>query len=94
MSFTIPPLPGETLITAAEVARRVGCSRPAIVNAIEHGKIAAVAVAGRVLITESEAERYIRERIPNSLNPAVSNYWLEYRDWKAARAAAASGEVA
>jgi excisionase family DNA binding protein len=81
MTFSIPPLPGEPLLSVAQVAKRASCSREAIYNAIEHGKIAAVSVGGRIMIAESEADRFIREW--PTRNKGVSARWAEFRAWKA-----------
>lgn len=40
-TFTVPRLPGENLLTITAVARRAGCSRQAIYDAIGAGKIGA-----------------------------------------------------
>jgi hypothetical protein len=85
MSFNIPPLPGERLLTPREVARRADCHITAIYKFINDGKLAAVTVADRLLIAESEAERFIREW--PSRNRGVSARWREYRAWKASRGA-------
>ena len=89
MSFTVPPLPGERLLTPKEVARRTDCHITAIYKFINDGKLAAVVVADRQLIAESEAERFIREW-PSS-NRGVSARWREYRAWKAGRLAKPAG---
>lgn len=86
MSFIVPPLPGERLLTPKEVARRADCHITAIYNFINEGKLAIVTVADRQLIAESEAERFIREW--PSRNRGVSARWREYRAWKASRCAA------
>ena len=87
-SFTVPPLPGENLLGVGAVAARAGCSREAIYNAIEYGKISAVKVAGRLAIAESEVERFLRAwRGP-------SPKWAEYRRWRAAHQEAAGRAVA
>jgi len=83
MSFIVPPLPGERLLTPKEVARRADCHITAIYNFINDGKLAAVTVADRQLIAESEAERFIGEW--PSRNRGVSARWREYRSWKASR---------
>lgn len=85
MSFIVPPLPGERLLTPKEVACRADCHITAIYNFINEGKLAIVTVADRQLIAESEAERFIREW-PSS-NRGVSARWREYRAWKASRCA-------
>ena len=84
--FPIPPLPGEILLTITEIARRAGCSRQAIWNAVNDGRVTAATVAGRILIAESEADRFVREW-PMHKQTATS-YWREYREWKAGRRAA------
>jgi excisionase family DNA binding protein len=83
MPFIVPPLPGEHLLTPKEVARRAGCHVTAIYRFIKDGKLAAVTVADRQLITESEAERFIQQW-PSS-NRGVSARWRDYRAWKAGR---------
>ena len=89
MSFIVPPLPGERLLTPKEVARRADCHVTAIYTFIKDHKLAAVTVANRLLITESEAEKFIREW--PSRNRGVSARWREYREWKAGRRAVKSG---
>ncbi len=86
MSFIVPPLPGECLLTPKEVARLAKCHVTAVYNFINDGKLATVIVADRQLIAESEAERFIREW-PSS-NRGVSSRWREYREWKASLRAA------
>jgi hypothetical protein len=86
MSFLVPPLPGERLLTPKEVARRANCHITAIYKFIKDGKLATVTVADRLLIAESEAERFIREW-PSS-NRGVSARWREYRAWKTGTPAA------
>ncbi len=86
MSFIVPPLPGERLLTPKEAARRADCHTTAIYNFINSGKLAGVTVADRQLIAESEVERFIREW--PSRNRGVSARWREYRAWKAGRGAA------
>jgi hypothetical protein len=86
-SFTVPPLPGENLLTVTEVARRSRYSREAIYNAIEDAKLAAVRVAGRILVAESEAERFIRGR--PSHNPPATKFWQDFRRWRAEQQQAA-----
>lgn len=51
------------------------------------GKIAAVAVANRLLITESEAKKFLKEW--PSRNRGISARWRDYRAWKAGRDCAA-----
>jgi hypothetical protein len=89
MSFIVPPLPGERLPTPREVARRADCHITAVYRFINDGKLAAVTVADRLLIAESEAERFIREW--PSRNRGVSERWREYRAWKDSRRGATSG---
>lgn len=86
MSFTVPPLPGERLLTPREVAHRADCHITAIYKFISDGKLATVTVADRLLIAESEAERFILDW--PSRNRGVSARWREYRAWKASRGAA------
>jgi hypothetical protein len=86
MSFTVPPLPGERLLTPKEAAHRADCHITAIYNFIRDGKLAVVTVADRLLIAETETERFIREW--PSRNRGVSARWREYRAWKARRPAA------
>ena len=82
-AINLPRLPRQPYITAAELAERAGYSRQAVYKAIREGKIAAVAIAGRVLIAESEAERVLRDWpvLPNG--KAVAARWAEFRAWKA-----------
>jgi excisionase family DNA binding protein len=87
MSFVVPPLPGERLLTPKEVAARLGCHVSAIYGFIHDGKILAVSVADRLLITESEAEKLLKEW--PSGNRGVSARWRDYRAWKAGQDAAA-----
>lgn len=84
--FTIPPFPGETLVTPSQLAVRCGCSTAAIRYKIQDGVIAAVTVAGRVLITETEAARFIRDWPVK--NRGVAARWRAYREWKAQHVAA------
>ena len=86
MSFIVPPLPGERLLTPKEVARQADCHITAIYNFIEDGKLATVRVADRLLIAETEADRFIKEW--PSRNRGVSARWREYRAWKGSRRAA------
>lgn len=86
MSFVVPPLPGERLLTPKEVAARVGCHISAIYGFIRNGKIPAVTVADRLLIAESEAEKLLKEW--PSRNRGVSARWRDYRAWKAGQNAA------
>lgn len=86
MSFTVPPLPGERLLTPREVARRADCHFTAIYRFIKDGKLVAVTVADRLLIAESEADRFIGAW-PSS-NRGVSARWREYRAWKSGQPAA------
>ena len=83
----IPPLPGESLISIAAVAERAGCSRQAIYDAIRNGKLTACRVAGRVLVPEREAERFIREWPERGKGAAAR--WREFREWQAHQRAAA-----
>lgn len=87
MSFVVPPLPGERLLTPKEVADRVGCHVSAIYRFVHDGKIAAVTVADRLLITDGEAAKFL-ETWP-SRNRGVSARWRAYRAWKAGQDAAA-----
>ena len=86
MPFIVPPLPGERLLTPKEVARRADCHITAIYNFIKDGKLATVTVAYRLLIAETEAEKFINEW--PSRNRGVSARWREYRAWKDGRGAA------
>ena len=83
MSSFAPPLSAEPFHTVAAIAQRAHCSREAIYSFIHGGKIKAVQVAGRYLIAETEAARFIREWPSN--NRGVSNRWREYRQWKTAQ---------
>lgn len=87
MSFVVPPLPGERLLTPKEAADRAGCHVSAIYGFIHGGKIAAVTVADRLLIAESEAARFLKEW--PSRNRGVSARWRDYRAWKSGRDAGA-----
>jgi excisionase family DNA binding protein len=84
--FTCPPLPGENLLTPAELAQRANASREFIYSRIKDRRLAAVTVGGRLLIAESEAERFLCEW--PSKNRGVSARWAEFRAWKAAGCAA------
>jgi hypothetical protein len=86
MSFIVPPVPGERFLTPKEVAHRADCHITAIYKFISDGKLTTVTVADRLLIAESEAERFILEW--PSRNRGVSARWREYRAWKASRCAA------
>jgi excisionase family DNA binding protein len=79
MSFSIPPLPGEQLLTPNQAARRAGCHFNTLYNAIADGRITAVTVAGRYLIAESEAERFCCEW-PKS--KGAMGRWRAYREWQ------------
>jgi excisionase family DNA binding protein len=83
---TIPPLPGEPLLSVAEVAERANCSRQAIHDAIRNGKLMACRAAGRILIAEREAERFIREW--PARRKGVAARWCEFREWQAHQRAA------
>jgi len=83
MSFVVPPLPGERLLTPKEVASRAGCHTSAIYAFISGGKLATVRIADRMLVAESEAERFIKDW--PTLNRGVSARWRDYRAWKAAQ---------
>jgi hypothetical protein len=85
MSFIVPPVPGERFLTPKEVAYRANCHITAIYKFISDGKLTTVTVADRLLIAESEAERFILEW--PSRNRGVSARWREYRAWKASRGA-------
>jgi excisionase family DNA binding protein len=86
MSFVVPPLPGERLLTPKEVAARAGCHVSAIYGFIQSGKITAVTVADRLLIAESQAKKLLKEW--PSHNRGVSARWRDYRAWKAGQNAA------
>jgi excisionase family DNA binding protein len=83
---TIPMLPGEPLLSVAEVAERANCSRQAIHDAIRNGKLMACRAAGRILIAEREAERFIREW--PARRKGVAARWCEFREWQAHQRAA------
>ncbi len=89
MSFVVPPLPGECLLTPREVAERAGCHVSAIYGFIQGGKIAAVTVADRLLIAESEVEKFLKEW--PSRNRGISARWRAYRAWKAGDIAGSDG---
>ena len=82
----IPSLPGEPLLSVAEVAERADCSRQAIHDAIRNGKLIAVRVAGRILIAEREGERFIREW--PARKKGIAARWREFREWQAHQRAA------
>jgi hypothetical protein len=82
----VPPLPGEKLHRVKTVARRAKCTPDALYDAIRNRRLGAVTVDGVLHITESEAERFIREW--PSKNRGVSARWAEYRVWKASHGAA------
>ena len=92
MSFVIPSLPGEPLLSVSEVAERAYCSRQAIHDAIRNGKLLACRAAGRILITEREAERFIQEW-PARKN-GVASRWREFREWQAHQRSIAQGRLA
>lgn len=77
----IPPFPGEPLLSVAAVSERAGCSRQAIYDAIRNGKLTACRVAGRVLVTEADAEQFVRDWPERNKGAAVR--WREFRDWQA-----------
>jgi hypothetical protein len=79
-----------TTLTAAELAERSGFSRQAAYKAIREGKIAAVAVAGPVLIAESEAERVLRDWPVLPDGKALAARWAEFRAWEAAQSGRAA----
>lgn len=87
MSFAIPPLPGERLLTPKEVADRARCHVSAIYGFIHDGKIPAVRSPTRLLISESEAEKLLNQW--PTRNRGVSARSRDYRAWKAGRNAAA-----
>ena len=91
MSTVIPPLPGDPLLGVSDVAERAHCSRQAIHDAIRNGKLRACRAAGRVLITEQEAERFIREW--PARKKGVAARWCEFREWQAQQRAAARQRV-
>ncbi len=86
MPFSIPPLSGEPLLSVAAVAERANCSRQAVHDAIRHGKLVAARAAGRILITEREAEQFIRDW--PARNKGVAARWREFREWQAGQRAA------
>jgi excisionase family DNA binding protein len=85
-SFTIPPLPAGPLLSVKEVARRAGCSEQAVYLFIHGGRLAAVKVAGRLVVAESTATSFI-ETWPSS-NRGVSARWADYRAYKRSQAVA------
>ena len=87
MSINIPPLAGEPLLSVAEVAERARCSRQAIHDAIRNGKLIACRAAGRILITDTEAERFVREWPARRKGAAAR--WQDFRDWQALQRAGA-----
>lgn len=84
---SIPPLPGQPLLSIAAVAERAGCSRQAIYDAIRNGKLSACRVAGRILVAEVDAEHFIREWPERSKGAAAR--WREFREWQAHQRASA-----
>jgi hypothetical protein len=76
----IPPLPGEPLLSVAEVAERAECSRQAIHDAIRNGRLLACRAAGRILITEREADWFIREW--PARKKGIAARWSEFREWQ------------
>ena len=82
----IPPLPGDPLLSVADVAGRARCSRQAIHDAIRNGRLSACRVAGRVLITSREAERLIRDW--PARKKGIAARWREFREWQAQQRAA------
>ena len=66
------------------VARRAKVAPSTIYDAIDAGRIATVVIDGTLFITESEAERFIREW--PSKNRGVSAHFAEYREWKRQKA--------
>lgn len=87
MSFVVPPLPGESLLTPKEVAARAGCHISAIYGFIRDGKIPAVTMADRLLIAENEAKKLLKEW--PARNRGVSARWRAYRISRAGQNAAA-----
>lgn len=83
MSYAIP-LPGEAIFTVPQVAALARCSEQTVYLAIREKRLASVTVAGRICVTEGEAERYATEW---PTNPTARS-WREWRDWKAAQAPA------
>src|SRR5438045_3655552 len=81
----IPQLSGEPLLGIAEIAERAGCSRQAIHDAIRNGNLIGCRAAGRILVTEREAERFIREW--PSRKKGVAARWREFRVWQASQRA-------
>jgi hypothetical protein len=75
------PFPGEPLLSVSDLAERSDCSRQAIHDAVRNGKLAAFQVAGRVLIPENDAKRFISEW-PNC-KKGVAARWREFREWQA-----------
>lgn len=88
----IPLLPGEPFLSVADVAERAGCSRQAVYDAIRNAKLVAVRAAGRILINEREAERFIRDW--PAFQKGVAARWREFREWQAHRRAATQHEPA
>jgi hypothetical protein len=80
---SLSSLPGERFLTPKEVVRRADCHITAIYDFINDRKLATVTVADRLLIAESEPERFIRDW--PSRNRGVSARWREYRVWVASR---------
>jgi hypothetical protein len=83
MSFVAPLLPSKRFPTHKEVACWADCLVAAVYKLIKHGELATVTVLERLLIAESDAERFIREW--TSDNRGVSARWREYRAWKDGR---------
>lgn len=72
------PEPGE-YVSFARLAHRCGCSWSAIADAVKRKKLAIVAIAGRRLVEQHEAERFAKAFQENP-HPLAAN-------WRAARAA-------
>jgi hypothetical protein len=93
MSFVVPPLPGETLHPVKTIADDNRCTVQAVYDAIKEGRIEAIRIAGRWLITDSERRRLLRHGWP-SKNPGVSQFWEDWRAYRRQRATAQPMEVA
>ncbi len=79
-------LPGGPYLTVAEVARRAQCSREAIYERVHEGRIRAIQLAGRYVIAEAEADRFIRDWPVRPNGEQVAARWREFRAWKASQA--------
>jgi hypothetical protein len=85
-AFIVPPLPGEPLHPVKIIADDGNRTLSAVYDAINDGRIEAVRFAGRVLVTESERQRLLRDGWP-SKNPAATRFWDDWREFRRRRTA-------